>query len=135
MPFYTFETKDKNIKNKVFVARLTFAKYDEAMAGKANKNGWHKGECGPTHPDTDTPVKSWKRLADNVSIQFAQPWESSKWDSFEYRAGYNMMKAKRERMAAEAASHMGANPHVDAEHSCGFDTMNTDIAEHENRID
>ena len=80
------------------------------MAGKPNKAGFRKGKNGPVHPDTETPVKSWRRLSDSVNIQFAQPWESSKWDNFEYRAGYNMMKAKRERMNAEAKSHMGSNP-------------------------
>ena len=72
---------------------------------------------------------------DDVKIQFAQPWESSKWENFEYRAGYNVVKAQEERRRAETLSHMGATPHTDAEHSYGYDTVNTDIAEHENRID
>ena len=135
MPFYTFETKDKNVENKVFLARLTFSQYDEAMAGKPNKAGFRKGKNGPVHPDTETPVKSWRRLSDSVNIQFAQPWESSKWENFEYRAGYNMVKAQEQRRRAETLSHMGATPHLDAERSYGYDTTNTDIAEHENRID
>ena len=135
MPFYTFETKDKNIEKKVFLARLTFSEYDQASAGKPRKDGYYKGKYGPIHPDTEKPVKTWRRVLDEVKVQFAQPWESSKWDSFEYRAGYNMVKAQQERRNAEARSHMGASPHIDAEHSYGFDTQNTDIAEHENRID
>lgn len=35
---------------------------------------------------------------------------SSKMDNFNYRAGFNLEKAKGERRAAEAASHMGADP-------------------------
>lgn len=32
---------------------------------------------------------------------FDKPQETSKWDNFGYRAGYNMEKAKKERAAAE----------------------------------
>lgn len=46
-------------------------------------------------------------------VHFAQPEGTSKWDSFEYRAGYNLEKAQNERREAEKKSHMGSNPHVD----------------------
>jgi putative FmdB family regulatory protein len=45
-------------------------------------------------------------------VKFANPQGTSKWDSFTYRAGYNMEKARGERRAAEAASHMGASPYA-----------------------
>jgi putative FmdB family regulatory protein len=44
------------------------------------------------------------------SAMFKNPKESSKWDNFEYRAGYNMEQAKSERRAAEA-QHKGKNPY------------------------
>ena len=42
---------------------------------------------------------------------FTNPVGTSKMDKFDYRAGYNMEKAKGERRAAEEHSHMGANPY------------------------
>lgn len=47
----------------------------------------------------------------NVTATFSNPKESSKWDNFEYRAGFNMEKAKGDRRAAESKSHMGSNPY------------------------
>lgn len=41
------------------------------------------------------------------TVTFADPTTTSKFDSFDYRAGYNMNKAQDERRAAEAKSHMG----------------------------
>jgi hypothetical protein len=143
MPFYTFETKDKGIEeqDRVFLVRLSFAGYDEAMSGKETKEGWHRGKTGPVHPKTEKPVKTWRRLQerDNVSVQFAQPWESSKWDSFEYRAGYNMMKARRDRAAAESTSNVGSTPIQDYERQAlgdpSFDLGERDISQHENSIE
>lgn len=40
---------------------------------------------------------------------------SSKMDNFGYRAGFNMEKAQDCRRAAEAASHMGADPYSTGE--------------------
>jgi hypothetical protein len=136
MPFYTFETKDKNIDEdkRIFIARLSFSEYDAATTATKNKEGWYRGKDGPTHPITEKSVKSWRRRLDmdNVNCNFAQPWESSKWDNFEYRAGYNMVKAQKERRNAEDKSHMGANPMRDQE---GFDLGRYDIENHEGRID
>lgn len=42
---------------------------------------------------------------------FTQKEGTSKMDNFEYRAGHNMDRAKGERRAAEAASHMGPSPY------------------------
>jgi hypothetical protein len=36
------------------------------------------------------------------NLIFANPKDTSKWDNFSYRAGFNMEKAKGERRAAEA---------------------------------
>ena len=45
-----------------------------------------------------------KKLVTNCNLKFDNPKESSKWDNFGYRAGYNMEKAKEERRTAEAAT-------------------------------
>jgi putative FmdB family regulatory protein len=42
---------------------------------------------------------------------FTDPRASSKFDNFEYRAGWNLDKAKGERRVAEAKSHMGQTPY------------------------
>jgi len=131
MPFYTFETSDKDVEKKIFLARLTFADYDSVVAKKPRKDGFCRGEHGPVHPDTDKPVKTWRRILDEVNIQFAQPWESSKWDNFEYRAGYNMVKAQEERRRAETLSHVGASPYQSQER---VDIGQSDIANYENRM-
>lgn len=47
------------------------------------------------------------KLASLPSVQFANPKESSKFESFTYRAGYFMDKAREERRVAEEKSHMG----------------------------
>jgi DNA-directed RNA polymerase subunit RPC12/RpoP len=47
----------------------------------------------------------------DVTCTFSNPKESSKWDNFGYRAGHNMEKAKADRRAAEAVSHMGTDPY------------------------
>ena len=46
----------------------------------------------------------------DITAIFSNPKESSKWDNFGYRAGFNMDKAKSDRRAAEGKSHMGSNP-------------------------
>ena len=52
-----------------------------------------------------------KRTYDyNVCCTFGNPKESSKWDSFTYRAGHNMARAQGERRDAIAKSHMGSDP-------------------------
>jgi hypothetical protein len=43
----------------------------------------------------------------SFGLSFTNPGESSKWESFSYRAGYNMDKAKTERRIAERTSKMG----------------------------
>ena len=48
-----------------------------------------------------------------VGVSFGNPKESSKWDNFSYRAGFNMDKAQGERRTAQKLSHMGTNPYPD----------------------
>lgn len=89
MPFYEFECK------KCQHGYSELCNYDET--------GKYKGvkcpECGS---------KSKTKLISQVAApQFSNPRGTSKEDSFSYKAGFNMEKAKDERRAAEAASHMG----------------------------
>lgn len=130
MPFYTFETKDEGVESP-FLARLSFSDYDKVMEEQdCDDDKWYCGE-GPEHPDTSTPVKTWRRVLDNVNCNFADPTTSSRWDNFEYRAGYNMVKAQEQRRTAEARSHVGQTPLQDQEKaligSSNFDLGNHDI--------
>lgn len=123
MPFYTFETTDKNIKQKVFEIRLSFAEYDAVMAGE-----------GPIHPETGKPCRKWKRSikdAATVADSYSVPEESSRWDNFEYRAAHNLYKAQEERRRAEAHSHVGTSPYRDVE---GVDLGQRDIEQFEGQI-
>lgn len=45
--------------------------------------------------------KTEKLLSAPVGLVFDKPQESSKWDNFGFRAGFNMNKAKEERRAVE----------------------------------
>jgi len=128
MPFYTFATIDEDVDKKVFEVLLTFTGYDEVMAG----------DKPLIHPDTEKPVKEWKRILDNVNVQFAQPWESSKWDNFEYRAAYNLYKAQDERRNAVNRSHVGGQPYerteqqyIEGGHVHGVDSGYSNIADHD----
>lgn len=53
--------------------------------------------------------KKMKPTAGN--IKFTNPQDTSKFDNFSYRAGYNLEKAQNERRAAEDQSHMGSAPY------------------------
>lgn len=44
-------------------------------------------------------------------IKFTNPTDTSKFDNFSYRAGYNLDKAQDLRRAAESQSHMGSDPY------------------------
>lgn len=56
--------------------------------------------------------KKKKRTFDyDISCAFTNPKESSKWDNFSYRAGYNMETAQSDRRKAASKSHMGTNPY------------------------
>ncbi len=93
MPIYTFEC----LKCHETYDGLT--PYDE-------KGKYPKVKC----PKCKSKRKS-KLFSSEVVPTFSNPKESSKWDSFTYRAGFNMERAKGDRRAAEGASHMGTNPY------------------------
>lgn len=77
---------------------------------KCNKN--YESLCGYNDDQNSIECehcgsKKKKKLVSNCSVTFTAPNESSKWESFSYRAGYNMDKAKTERRIAERNSKMG----------------------------
>ena len=63
--------------------------------------------------------KKKKMLPTIANLKFADPKDTSKWDNFSYRAGYNLEAAQDLRTAAEATSHMGTEPYSD-----GIDDIN-----------
>ena len=80
-------------------------RYEELCC--VNDDGKYKGVKCP-----QCKSKRKRRTFDyDVVPTFSNPKESSKWDNFEYRAGFNMEGAKACRREAEAKSHMGANPY------------------------
>lgn len=93
MPIYNF-------------ACLKCSKNYEELTNYDEKGKYKDVKCPHCHS------KRKERLFNySVSVTFDKPKESSKWDNFEYRAGYNMESAKADRRAAEAKSHMGSNPY------------------------
>jgi putative FmdB family regulatory protein len=56
-----------------------------------------------------------EKLISSFAVTFADPTDTSKMDSFEYRAGFNMEKAKAVRRNAQQHDHMGVNPYNDPE--------------------
>ena len=94
MPFYDFEC------HKCHQIFEDMCPYDEA------------GEYpGVSCPNCQSNKKSRIFSACNINVKFSNPKDTSKWDNFSYRAGYNMEKAQNERRAAQEASHMGGRPY------------------------
>ena len=52
-----------------------------------------------------------KFMPNSFAVTFTNPTDTSKMDSFSYRAGMNMEKAKEERRVAQKRDHMGLNPY------------------------
>jgi putative FmdB family regulatory protein len=60
--------------------------------------------------------KKKEKLLSSYGVSFTDPKESSKWDNFGYRAGFNMDKAKKERMHAEKHSRVGNSKDIYGEY-------------------
>lgn len=93
MPIYTFRC----LKCLETYEELTL--YDETQKYKSVK-------CPSCKSKRKERVFSY-----SVNCSFDKPKESSKWENFSYRAGYNMEKAKEDRRNAETKSHMGKDPY------------------------
>ena len=92
MPTYNFACKncDKNY---------------EALASFDPKGRYASVSC----PHCNSKKK--KKLINDANIKFAQPKDTSKFDNFNYRAGYNLEQAQDLRRKAESTSHMGTTPY------------------------
>ena len=55
--------------------------------------------------------KKKKQQVTFANIKFTNPKDTSKFDNFGYRAGYNLEQAQNLRRKAEEASHMGTVPY------------------------
>ncbi len=65
---------------------------------------------------TTCPQCNTKKVKQQITcpgVSFANPQESSRWDSFEYRGESLLEKAKSDRRYAESKSHMGNNPYTE----------------------
>ena len=93
MPTYNFECKNCN---KIYE---TLASFD--ATGKY---------AGVSCPHCNSKKK--KKLLNDANIKFAQPKDTSKFDNFNYRAGYNLEQAQNLRRDAQTASHMGTDPYM-----------------------
>lgn len=92
MPFYEFECNKCNEKYEELCSYDKTEKYKGVKCPK----------CGSENKN---------KLISVVVVTFANPTNTSKFDSFGYRAGYNMEKAKNERRNAEKASADGIHPY------------------------
>lgn len=88
MPLYDFRCKKCD---RVFDKLCSFADSKKV-----------KCECGS---------KKVEKLISSFAVTFSNPTDTSKFDSFGYRAGFNMEKAKTERRVAGEKSHVGRNPY------------------------
>lgn len=93
MPVYVFSCKNKKCPREYFDRLCRYEEISET-----------------TCPDCNSKRVKQELTCPNVS--FAQPRESSKWDNFEYRAGYTMEEAKDLRRKAQEASRDDVDPYV-----------------------
>lgn len=56
--------------------------------------------------------KSKVKMINSANIKFSNPKDTSKFDNFSYRAGYNLEQATDLRRRASEASHMGSDPYM-----------------------
>ncbi len=112
MALYPFQCNNKKCKTEVFEV---LCKFDDIK----------KVIC----PDCDS--KKVEKLLTAPNMQFTHPRESSKWDSFTYRAGYTLEEAKSLRRNAKEQSHVGPTPYEDAER---VDLEKHDIDNHEGKV-
>ncbi len=66
------------------------------------------------YADVTCPECKSKRKVQGVTaanIKFTNPKDTSKFDNFDYRAGYNLEQAQNLRREAEKASHVGSKPY------------------------
>lgn len=92
MPFYEFECKNCNCQYEELCNYDPSEKYKDVMCPKCKS-------------------KKKNKLVSAAIVKFANPKDTSKFDSFEYRAGYNMEKAQNERRKAQETLTDGIPPY------------------------
>jgi|APGre2960657444_1045066.scaffolds.fasta_scaffold490376_1 putative FmdB family regulatory protein len=85
MPFYEFICKKCNSEYEDLCKYDPTEKYKDVECPKCKS-------------------KKKEKIVSAAIVTFSNPVGTSKFESFEYRAGYNMEKAKSERRAAEKAT-------------------------------
>lgn len=82
---------------------------------KKNYDDFTNFDLTGKYKDVKCPHCNSRKKKQNLTaanLKFANPQDTSKFDNFSYRAGYNLDKAQNERRAAESASHVGAAPYM-----------------------
>lgn len=106
MPLYSFICQKDNCNSR-FEVLCKFSEIDKVCCTVCNS------ECV-------------KQQITTPSVHFAMPQGSTKWDNFNYRAEYNMEKARKDRRNAEMLSHVGQTPYLDQERvDLGTKDLNT----------
>lgn len=93
VPFYKFECKKCSHVYEDLIPYDETGKYSSVICPQCQSN-------------------KKNQLPALCAVKFTNPKDSSKWDSFTYRAGYLMDKAKEERREAEDKSHMGTSEEI-----------------------
>ncbi len=112
MPLYVFQCTSKKCKTEVFEILCQFDEVEKVVC-----------------PGCDS--KKIEKLLTTPNVQFTHPKDSSKWDSFTYRAGYNLEKAQGDRRNAKEHSHVGPTPYEDTER---VDLEKHDIDKYEGKM-
>ncbi len=92
MPIYTFQCKKCEITYEELTSYDKLGKYKKVSCP----------ECGS---------KSKKKALDNFEFNFTDPVGTDRWQSHDYRYYYNAPNVRKQREAAEKASHVGPTPY------------------------
>ena len=112
MPLFDFQCNNDKCQTEYFEVLCLFTKLSEVRC-----------------PQCETDEV--KKLLSVPSVQFTDPSGTSKMDSFSYRAGHYLEKAKGDRRKAQEGSHVGPTPYQDSER---VDIGKHDIEHHEGKI-
>jgi len=112
MPLFDFQCNNKDCETVHFETLCLFSKLSEVKCP----------QCGGDDIE---------KLLSIPNVQFTNPEGTSKMDSFTYRAGHYLERAKGVRRNAQEKSHVGPTPYQDSEK---VDIGRHDIEHHEGKI-
>lgn len=104
MPFGYFFYERCNLPSYVFLCSKCENQYESLT--NFDSTGKYKEVSCPS-----CKSKKKKQQVTFANIKFTNPKDTSKFDNFGYRAGYNLEQAQDLRRKAEEASHMGNAPY------------------------